>query len=187
MEALEIREEAEELLPDFWRYKVTASLIAGIKAGDRAAVREFFNANYDTITMCARKYYWKFIDLRHNQYCIDDYINQIYCDIPLYNYKNSYEIWLGMRLSCTYLPGGGVLCSKRRYKADIMNALRISLNAPVNKDSKTTYENFIPDSRNCFEQKSEKDVEEFEAYCMTIAARLFPFSKARQLAFFNAV
>lgn len=187
MEALEIREEAEELLPDFWRYKVTASQIAGIKAGDRAAVREFFNANYDTITMCARKYYCKFMDLRHNQYTVDDYINQIYCDIPLYNYKNSYEIWWGMRLSCTYLPNGGVSCSKRRFKADVLNALRISLNAPVKKDSETTYENFIPDSRDCFERVSEKDIEVYEAYCMTIAARLFPFSKARQLAYFNSI
>lgn len=179
--------DPEEQLPDFWRYKVTASQIAGIKAGDRAAVREFFNANYDTITMCARKYYWKFWDLRHNQYTMDDYINQIYCDIPLYNYKNSYEIWMGMRLSCTYLPNGGVLCSRRRYKADVLNALRISLNAPVNKDSKTTYENFIPDSRDCFEQVSDEDIELYEAYCMKIAARLFPFSKARQLAYFNAI
>ena len=84
------------------------------------------------------------------------------------------------------MPVGGVLCA-RSYKTDVLNALRISLNAPVKKDDETTYENFIPDSRDCFEQKSEKDVEEFEAYCMTIAARLFPFSKARQLAFFNAV
>lgn len=186
MEALEIREEAEELLPDFWRYKVTASQIAGIKAGDRAAVREFFNANYEIISMCARKYYRHFYDMRRNQYTVDDYINQIYCDIPMYRYDTSFDIWRGMRLSCTYMPVGGVLCA-RSYKMDVLNALRISLNAPVKKDGETTYENFIPDSRDCFEQKSEKDFEEFEAYCMTIAARLFPFSKARQLAFFNAV
>lgn len=176
----------EEQLPDFWIYKISAAEIDRIKSGDKQAIRQFFNDNYELIRNCARKFYWKFMDLRHNQYCIDDYINQIYCDIPLYNYKNSYEIWTGMRLSCSYLPGGGVSCSKR-YKVDVLNALRISINAPVWEDGDTTYENFIADSNNCFEQKSEKDLEEFEAYCMTIAARLFPYSKARQLAFFNAI
>ena len=176
----------EEQLPDFWIYKISAAEIDRIKSGDKQAIRQFFNDNYEIISMCARKYYRHFYDMRHNQYTVNDYINQIYCDIPLYSYKNSYELWLGMRLSCSYLPGGGVSCS-RSYKVDVLNALRISLNAPAVEDGDTTYENFIPDSNNCFEQKSEKDVEEFEAYCMTIAARLFPYSKARQLAFFNAI
>ena len=120
------------------------------------------------------------MDLRHNQYTVNDYINQIYCDIPLYSYKNSYELWLGMRLSCSYLPSGGVSCS-RSYKVDVLNALRISLNAPAVEDGETTYENFIPDSKNCFEQKSEKDLEEFEAYCMTIRGSwhfLMPYKEA---------
>ena len=105
----------EEQLPDFWIYKISAAEIDRIKSGDKQAIRQFFNDNYEIISMCARKYYRHFYDMRHNQYTVNDYINQIYCDIPLYSYKNSYELWLGMRLSCSYLPGGGVSCS-RSYK-----------------------------------------------------------------------
>ena len=172
--------EKDTPLENWWRFNISAAQIEAIKRFDVNAMNKFYEDNYDVIRMCAHKQHRQ-LNLR-NSYSIEDYINQIYVDLPLYDYRNSYSIWRCMRRSC-------YCCSTGGYKGGntIIEILSISLCKPIKKGSSLLLGDMLACKNDCFEQVPDEKLEEFEKYCQTIAARLYPFSKAQQMAFFNSI
>lgn len=184
MEAIAIKEiEKDTPLENWWRFKISAAQIEAIKRGDVMAMNKFYEDNYNVIRICARKQHRQLELTRNRYYTVEDYINQIYVDLPLYNYCHSRYLWFCMRLSCQNISYGGYNYKKNRT----IDYLTISLDKPITNDSDTLLGETIASKIDYFEQIPDEKLEEFEKYCQTIAARLIPFSKTKQMAFYNSI
>ncbi|MDE6550396.1 MAG: hypothetical protein K2M44_02695 [Clostridia bacterium] len=175
--------EKDKQLEGWWRFSISAAQIEAIKRFDVNAMNKFYEDNYDVIRMCARKQHRDSELLRNRYYTVEDYINQIYVDLPFYRYKNSRHLWYSMLLSCQLISHGGY----KHRKSNILDYLSISIYKPIEEGSDLMIGDTIASKNDGFEQIPDEQLEKFDKFCMTIAARLIPFSKAGQMAFFNSI
>lgn len=111
-----------------WRF--TDDLIIRIKQGDTVSITEFYNANYDIFAGMARKYVWKQRNLCGNfVYEFDDLIQQVYVDIPYYDYSSRFNLYCGIVKGTFRLVNeGGISAAKRKH---ITASSIISYDAPL--------------------------------------------------------
>lgn len=102
---------------------------------------------------------------------------------PFYRYINSRYLWFCMRLSCQNISYGGF----NYKKGSPIDFLSISLDMPVKEGDDRLLGDVIASKKDYFERIPDEQFEEFDKFCETIAARLFPFSKAKQMAFYNSI
>lgn len=120
-------------------------LIIRIKQGDTAAIAEFYNANYAIFASMARKYVWHQRNMCRNFLCdFDDLIQQVYVDIPYYDYSSRcalyYCIVKGTFGRCI---DGGILSSPYKH---IAASRVISYDAPItNKDGENRSNSYLLD------------------------------------------
>lgn len=84
--------------PGEWHWLITADDVAAIKAGDRNAVDRVYFANLQKFGRIANSFVRKNrnIDFRYK----DDIKQQIYIDLPTYDYTNVSTLYCGILRSC---------------------------------------------------------------------------------------
>lgn len=123
-------ENMPEIMQDKGAWRFTDDLIIRIKQGDTAAITKFYNANYDIFAGMARKYVWKQRNLCRNfLYEFDDLIQQVYVDIPYYDYSSRCNLYYGI-VKGTFMcvNEGGIIAAKRKH---ITASSIISYDAPM--------------------------------------------------------
>lgn len=113
--------EADRYLPTGWHWKITPEQIAKIKANDRATINEVYLSNYAKFIRIAKNYCRR---VKRSQFWIDC-VNQIYVDLPLYNYSDTNSLYLSMKRSFRYACG---------FPKNCYNVCVLSLDLPVYGD-----------------------------------------------------
>ena len=123
-------ENMSEIMQDKGAWRFTDDLIIRIKQGDTAAIAELYNANYDIFAGMARKYIWKQRNLCRNfLYEFDDLIQQVYVDIPYYDYSSRCNLYYCIvKGSFMRVNDGGILSAQSKY---ISASRVISYDAPM--------------------------------------------------------
>ena len=118
------------IMEDKGAWQFTDDTIVRIKQGDTAAIAEFYNTNYTILTKMARKYVWIQHNLFRNYlYEFDDLMQQVYVDIPYYDYSSRSHLYCNiLRGSFSRLLEGGILSAASKH----LDASRIiSYDTPV--------------------------------------------------------
>lgn len=130
------------IMKDKGPWKFDDELIMRIKQGDKMAVAEFYNANYSVFAGMAGNYVWKQRNLFGDYtYEFDDLIQQVYVDIPYYDYSSRLNLYFGIvKGSFCRVNTGGILSSQSKH----IKATRIvSYDTPLinnnGKESNNTY------------------------------------------------
>lgn len=142
-----------------WRF--SDDLIIRIKQGDTAAIADLYNANYDIFAGMARKFVLTQRNICRNYlYEFEDLIQQVYVDIPYYDYSSRCNLYYCI-VKGTFMRvnNGGILSAKNKY---ISASRVISYDAPVmNKDGDVRDGSYMLDrlvnSPDAFEVIIEKD------------------------------
>ncbi|MDE7191430.1 MAG: hypothetical protein K2O35_03060 [Clostridia bacterium] len=98
----------------WWLWKIDAMQIEKIKAKDGKVIRRFWEDNENLIKNIVKKQVL-FLRLRGNRktirlYELDDFINQVYVDLPLYDYENSRKLYYSIVRSVEKTAYGGYGC-----------------------------------------------------------------------------
>ena len=111
--------------------------------------------------MCAKKQHSELQLIRNRYYTEEDYINQIYLDLPLYQYNSSRYLWFCMRLSCLNISYGGY----GYKKGNNLDYLLISLDKPIKDGSDRPLGDAIASKKDYFERIPDEQLEEFDKFC----------------------
>ncbi len=94
----------------WWLWKINAEQISKIKAKDGEAMRRFWEDNERLIKNIVKKQVL-FLRLRRDKsirlYEFNDFLNQVYVDLPLFNYENSKRLYYSIVRSVEKMPFGG--------------------------------------------------------------------------------
>ena len=88
-------------VPGNWHWAITPEDVNGLKAVDRETVNRVYFANYDKFCKCA----YNFCRKRNKFSYVDDCVQQIYLDLPLYDYTNALTFFRGLTktfIHCSY-------------------------------------------------------------------------------------
>lgn len=81
--------------PDCWHWKINPEQIVNIKAGDRETVNRVYMDNLDKFKMIA----WRYCDKARNLSVVQDCVQQIYIDLPMYDFTNTRTFYWSIRKS----------------------------------------------------------------------------------------
>ena len=81
--------------PDEWHWKITPEQIARIKAGDRETVDRVYMDNLDKFRAIA----WRYCEDINRLDIVQDCIQQIYVDLPTYNFNDTGKLYWSIRNS----------------------------------------------------------------------------------------
>lgn len=87
--------------PENWHWAITPQQINEIKQGNRDIIDQVYFDNLPTL----RKVVFSFCCKRDKQQFVDDCLQQIYIDLPNYNYKNVQTLFWSIKRSCYYAYG----------------------------------------------------------------------------------
>ena len=99
----------------WWLYKIDDKTKDGIKSRDKYYIRKFYEDNAKLICNIAAHFWWSYgyrAIKNRRQYSVEDMVNQIYVDLPLYEYEDSRSLYKCMITSCRYVDVGGIGCVK---------------------------------------------------------------------------
>lgn len=133
--------------------------IEEIKQSNGKAVATFYNNHIRAIKgICAKYFYRNYYELK-GLICKDDLYNQVYVDLPLYNYTDGKHIYFCILASCKFVLDGGISFIIGKRNSGKKSVKTISLNTPIysNKDGKEiTLENALADV-DFFERREEQE------------------------------
>ena len=103
-------QETQVISKKWWLWKITATQIEKIKAKDGEVIRRFWEDNERLIKNIIKKQVL-FLRLRNVKsvrlYEFNDFLNQVYVDLPLYNYENSKRLYYSIVRSVEKTAFGG--------------------------------------------------------------------------------
>ncbi len=142
--------------PSNWHWAITYEQIEKIKAGN---IDELNKVYFDNLSVfrgmaynwCAKRRVYDFFD---------DCINQIYVELPSYDFENAYTFCWSIR--------------KSFHRATFFTKKCVSLDEPVNEEDSETIGNFIPD-RTPSAQELIEARESLEENASKLYHRLFSF------------
>ena len=101
----------------------TEKQLKKIKNNNNLAINKFFNDNYKIIYGMARKFFYNHIYIFGNTIDINDLINQVYIDLPLYNFDNKTKLYYSIVYGSFYcINYGGISAKPYRVK----NAVKVN-------------------------------------------------------------
>lgn len=107
----------EPATPSNWHWAITPQQVAEIKQGNRQTVNEVYFDNLAKLRRVCSNLCYK----HRRQQFLDDCLQQIYIDLPEYNFKNVMTFFWGIKRSCYYAFG------YRRYNV----TATVSLDSPL--------------------------------------------------------
>lgn len=109
----------------------TEKEIKKIKRGNGKAVATFYNNHIKAIKGICKNYYWHNYERLKGLICLDDLFNQVYVDLPFYNFSDSKRIYYCILLSCRHVLDGGITYVMGKGNSNKRSVYTISLNTPV--------------------------------------------------------
>ena len=112
-------------------FTTTEKEIKRIKRGNGKAVATFYNNHIKAIKGVCVKYYWRNYEKLKGVICLDDLFNQVYVDLPLYNYTDRKHIYYSILASCRHVLDGGISYVMGKGNSGKKSVKTISLNTPI--------------------------------------------------------
>lgn len=81
--------------PDKWHWKITPEQIARIKVGERETVNRVYMGNLGKFRAMA----WRYCESINRLDIVQDCIQQIYVDLPAYNFRDTGKLYWSIRKS----------------------------------------------------------------------------------------
>lgn len=88
--------------PDHWHWAITPADIEEIKAGNRTTVNRVYFDNYEKFKHIAYKFCYRYFSPQ----LIEDFLQQIYLDLPKYDFSNVKTFYCGLQRSFLNLRFG---------------------------------------------------------------------------------
>ena len=125
--------------PDKWHWKITPEQIAKIKAGERETVNRVYMDNLDKF----RRIAWRYCDSIKRLDIVLDCIQQIYIDLPVYDFTDTGKLYWSIRKS---FRAAGMLTRRPC----------VSLDAPLTYNGEITLADTIA-GEDCFAALEERE------------------------------
>ncbi len=126
--------------PDKWHWAITPWQIRFIKQNDRDTINQVYFDNLDKFKRIARKYCFKY----RKWWAFGDILNQIYIDLPRYNYTTAQKLYCGIKRSmydAVYMNGVVMLSLDKMLFDDTKREIITAIPAPeYDPDKETEYE-----------------------------------------------
>lgn len=88
--------------PDCWHWAITPADIEEIKAGNRDTVNRVYFDNYEKFKKISRKFCYRYFSPQ----LIEDFLQQVYLDLPKYDFSNAKTFFSGLLASFLTLKFG---------------------------------------------------------------------------------
>ncbi len=132
------KKKDEQVMEDHGPWIFTEDQIQKIKMFNRKAVAKFFEDNKLLITCMAKKFILQRVNIfRNYSYFLDDLINQVYVDLPYYNFSSRSSLFASIvKGSFLRVNDGGITFPAEKY---ISSKKVISYDAPLEDNKNTSY------------------------------------------------
>ncbi len=133
----------------------TQEEVNGIKNGNVETMTKFYNVNYNHILAICKNWLFKHrnIKMQGNLIELDDLLNQVFCDLPFYDFK---RLYFEIIRSCNYINNGGYMgynngnfLSVESLDKEVFDGLTLASVIPDKKDYFTLSEDLA--------EREEKD------------------------------
>ena len=133
--------------------------IKKIKRGNGNAVATFYNNHIKAIKGICKNFYLRNYERLKGLICLDDLFNQVYVDLPLYNYTDRTHIYYCILGSCRYVLDGGISFILGKGNSGKKSVNTISLNTPVytNKNGEEITREYTLADVDFFKRREEQE------------------------------